>query len=271
MEEVPIAYTTSTYIPNSYKNFYMNKKIIIFQPWGGLGDNLQFSTLPEMAKEKGWEVFISNKNVYRNEEICDLVWKSNPYVDGFTDEHPNAGSTDGFREDGISCKTDYAESQLGVSSFVYLYEYLHGFTPKHFNPRIYYKPKFVEEVKDLTLLDLGTITLKGDYNTERLTKAINTQYDVNNCYLLKHTTKDNINNTYNINISKTKFFNNIFEFVDLIYSCKKFVCLWGGANSLAAAIHEYSNKTADIIVPNERIYNQWRGFRFTCNRYLILE
>jgi len=249
----------------------MNKKIIIFQPWGGLGDNLQFSTLPEMAKEQGYNVYISNKNVYRNEEICDLVWKSNPFVDGFTDELPNAGSTDGTREDGISCKTDWAENQLGVSSFVYLYEYLHGFQPKHLNPKIYYIPKLREEVKDLTLLDLGTITLKGDYNTDKLTKAITAQYNKETSYLLQHSTKKEVNNTYQIQTTNTLSFTNIFEFVDLIYSCKKFVCLWGGANSLAAAIHEYSNKKADIIVPNQRIYNQWRGFRFSCNRYLILE
>lgn len=249
----------------------MNKQIIIFQPWGGLGDNLQFSTLPEMAKEQGYDVYIHNKNTYRNDEIRELVWKTNPFVDGFTDEPANAGSTDGIREDGISCKTDWAESQLGVSSFVYLYEYLHGFKPRHVNPKIYYTPKLREEVKELTLLDLGTITLKGDYNLEKLKNAINTQYNSADSYLLQHATKQDVNNTYQIQTSQIFSFSNIFEYIDLIFSCKKFVCLWGGANSLAAAIHEYSNKTADVIVPNQKIYNQWRGFRFTCNRYLILE
>ena len=34
---------------------------ILAQPWGGLGDNLQFSTLPEKFSEKNIEVFISDK------------------------------------------------------------------------------------------------------------------------------------------------------------------------------------------------------------------
>jgi hypothetical protein len=247
------------------------KKMIIFQPWGGLGDNLQFSTLPEMAKQKGYNVYISNKNAYRNNEICDLVWKHNPYIDGFTDEHPNAGSTDGSREDGISCQVDHARSVLGVASFVYCYEYLHGFNPVHKNPKIYYKPKFIKEVESYTLFDLGTITLKNDYNIEKLAKFIQTKYGSNNSFLLKHKNNIDINNTYRIESDKKIEFSNIFEFTDLIYSCKKFVCLWGGANALASAIYEHSNKTADVIVPNLRIYNQWQGFCFETNQYLILE
>lgn len=244
--------------------------MIIFQPWGGLGDNLQFSTLPEMAKRANYEVYISNKNAYRNNEICELVWKNNPYVDGFTDEPPNAGSTDGKTEDGISCKVDQARSELGVASFVYCYEYLHGFTPEHKNPKIYYKPKLIKEVQECTLFDLGTITLQNDYNINQLAHFIKTNYDNRNSFLLKHKNMANINNTYRIESSKKIEFNNIFEFADLIYSCKKFVCLWGGANALASAIFEYSNKQADIIVPNQRIYNQWQGFCFDTNRYLIL-
>lgn len=38
----------------------MNKKIIIEQPWGGLGDNLQFSTLPEFGKKLGYDVYYMN-------------------------------------------------------------------------------------------------------------------------------------------------------------------------------------------------------------------
>ena len=48
-------------------------KKILYQPWGGLGDNLQFSTLPEMFSKLGYEVYISDKNAYRSVEIFDLV------------------------------------------------------------------------------------------------------------------------------------------------------------------------------------------------------
>ena len=51
-------------------------KIIISQPWGGLGDNLHFSTLPELFSKKGHEVYISENNAVRNAEIFDFTKNS---------------------------------------------------------------------------------------------------------------------------------------------------------------------------------------------------
>ena len=59
--------------------------IVIEQPWGGLGDNLQFSTIPELAHSLGIKVFISNRNCYRNLDIKKLVWDMNPFISGFSD------------------------------------------------------------------------------------------------------------------------------------------------------------------------------------------
>ena len=64
-----------------------SKKIIISQPWGGLGDNLQFSTLPELYDKLGYEVYVSNNNKVRNKEIYDLVWGENPYIKGVIDDN----------------------------------------------------------------------------------------------------------------------------------------------------------------------------------------
>ena len=41
---------------------------------GGLGDNLQFSTLPEeFYKQQGRDTYISSQASFRNQEIYDLV------------------------------------------------------------------------------------------------------------------------------------------------------------------------------------------------------
>ena len=64
------------------------KRVIIDQEWGGLGDNLQFSTLPELLSAYGYEVYISTNNAYRNPEIKSLVWDKNPFVAGFADPDP---------------------------------------------------------------------------------------------------------------------------------------------------------------------------------------
>ena len=60
----------------------MNKKnkVIFGQPWGGLGDNLAYSNLPQLYSQAGKEFYISRFNYVRNKEIYDLVWKRNPFV-----------------------------------------------------------------------------------------------------------------------------------------------------------------------------------------------
>ena len=46
------------------------------QPWGGLGDNLQFTTLPRLFHERGIDFYLSVQNTYRNPEIYDFVGKT---------------------------------------------------------------------------------------------------------------------------------------------------------------------------------------------------
>ena len=59
---------------------------------GGLGDSLQFSTLPEQFyKQQGRETFVADGCTFRNEEIYDLVWGCNPYVRGVQEGPRNAG------------------------------------------------------------------------------------------------------------------------------------------------------------------------------------
>ena len=60
----------------------MTNKVFFAQPWGGLGDNLQFTTLPKLFSEKGIDFFLSQSNTYRNSEIYDFCWAKNPYVKG---------------------------------------------------------------------------------------------------------------------------------------------------------------------------------------------
>ena len=66
------------------------KTILNLDVWGGLGDNLQLSTIPRRFFEKfGYKgVYISNKDrqKFRNEGIKKLVWEMNPYIAGFTNE-----------------------------------------------------------------------------------------------------------------------------------------------------------------------------------------
>ena len=68
----------------------MKSKIININ-FGGLGDHLQFSTLPENFKNsKKSKIYIFENSSFRNKEIYDLVWK-NPFVHGMSKLKPNSG------------------------------------------------------------------------------------------------------------------------------------------------------------------------------------
>ena len=55
---------------------------VYLKAWhGGLGDALQFSTLPEeFSKQQDRKTYIVADAPFRNEGIYDLVWDKNPYV-----------------------------------------------------------------------------------------------------------------------------------------------------------------------------------------------
>ena len=71
----------------------MKSKIINID-FGGLGDHLQFSTLPEeffKKYKKKVKTYIFENSSFRNKEIYDLVWKKNPFIYGISKSKPNSG------------------------------------------------------------------------------------------------------------------------------------------------------------------------------------
>ena len=123
-------------------------KKIIYQPWGGLGDNLQFSTLPELFHNQGHDVYISQKNAYRNIEILDLVWKLNPFIKGFINEMPNCGSC-----------VPYKRIEQN-KSIIFNQEICHNVVPINEIPKIYYEPKKNKKYENAILVDLSAFSTK---------------------------------------------------------------------------------------------------------------
>jgi len=58
--------------------------------YGGLGDHLFYSPLPRLLKEHGIadKVYLSTASRFRSAETYDLVWGTNPYLDGRSDAPP---------------------------------------------------------------------------------------------------------------------------------------------------------------------------------------
>jgi hypothetical protein len=209
----------------------MSKDIIIYQPWGGLGDNLAFSTLPKLYSEAGYEVYISKKNVYRNPEIYDLVWKLNPYIKGESDLPPNAGSNRGFH---IFCEDNCMKNM----------ELTHGLsngTTKY--PEIYYKPTILHEFKDCLVYDITSIS--SNYSDEFINSTFTSIFNKYPELKRKLIRFKNISNRDTPNFSDDIIeVGSIFEYSNVIASCKVFITLLSGGSALASAIkkdNEYPN------------------------------
>lgn len=227
-------------------------KIIISQPWGGLGDNLQYSTLPEYFTNLGYEVYVSKHNHVRNPEIHDLVWTLNPYVKGVSDLPPNAGA----------CKSDLWPDAEKDYYMIERIEISHGLEPKNTIPKIYYSPKYIPELSNTILIDITgssqvyglekyyefidyfvpLIKDKGKTITIPKFSKISPSPIFNEVYKYLST---KINNLYFMNIPS------LTDYCDIINSCDSLILVNSGINSLASAIKQ-ENPTPYILC-----YNPW--------------
>ena len=202
---------------------------VLYQQFGGLGDNLQFSTLPEGFYEMGKTFAVSSNNKVRNKEITQLVWEENPYVlNTESDEKPNCGSV--LPQKWLTEARNVVEWN----------EIRHGIDPKNLKPKIFYKPKRTPEYDDYFVFDLGADTCfrRGFYSVEKLIEVvnkINKSYNKTLFISSEHSKSPIIEHFSGENKIKIK---NIFEYCDVIHSCKKFICLYSGGGSLASCVRE---------------------------------
>lgn len=130
---------------------FKNRNVIVLgSSWPGLGDNLQFSTLPEeFWKQYKRYTYISESVKYRNNEIYDLVWGCNPYVIGTINRKRNIGDL----------PYTPLKNLLHTKSIIPNWEKLNGLTPSNSLPKIYYNPKTVLGLKNVILVDFSSISM----------------------------------------------------------------------------------------------------------------
>jgi hypothetical protein len=84
-------------MPSRRGQSFVNDTIIFGVHASGLGDHLAYSALPRIYKMNGAKRVLASlitnfgEPFSRNHEVADLVWRPNPFLDGFTDEPPNVG------------------------------------------------------------------------------------------------------------------------------------------------------------------------------------
>ena len=214
-------------------------KIIIYQFWGGLGDNLQYSTLPELFSKKGYDVYIHSNNASRNPEIADLVWRKNPYIKGIINEVPNAGE----------CKNIYWPPTEQNEYFIHRIELSHGVERSNFYPKIYYIPQIIPELNNDIIIDLtgSSVVLEPhkyiefiDYFTPLI---INKNKNIKIITFEKIQQNPIFEDAYNYlkkkipNIEYLKV-NSLIHYCDIIKSCDTVIIVNSGINSLSSAIKQ---------------------------------
>lgn len=209
---------------------------IISSFFGGVGDNLQFSTLPRRFSELGHKVYLSDKSTFRNSGIKELVWGHNPYILGEVKADANCG--DGASSMKLIHTTD---------SFIGNWELAHGLEPTGKFPEIYYKPSFDKSVSNKVLMDITATSGKKYYDTKALKEFLNRNYTMKNimvcCFYDGISSPILPMEEYSvINIA------NIFHYCNLIHSCEKFITLHSGGMVIASALKKYGNIDVDCLV-----------------------
>lgn len=214
---------------------------VLFQPWGGLGDNLQFSTLPERFAEHGGSFLIHERNAVRNPEIHELVWGHNPFVSGLSSDEPNAGLP----------RLDRLNSFSWRNSFIERIEMAHGLEPRHCHPRIHYRPQHDPSLTEAVLVDVGSTTttyaadVVRDYVSRMLQRYGHRLEDVRQVVFAGPVRQ---HDAPRYNVAPLEI-SSIFRYCDALASCKAFITVWSGAHALAAAVRgtgETARRDLDI-------------------------
>jgi hypothetical protein len=220
--------------------------IIIEQPDGGLGDNLAYTTLPELYSKLGHKVYISSKNAYRNNQIYDLVWKLNPYVEGISDSPQNAGLARG-------------QAGSGEDQFIKRVELGHNLTNGYRKyPVIYYKPKYIYGIDKYIFYDTTAITTNPKPSHVRKSfESVFLKYPHMTPRRIEFT---NIKNRIIPGLEHQAYkIKTIQEYCDLLYSCKIFVCGQSGSAVLASAVKQDND--------SPEIFSFWDLEKYYCNTF----
>jgi len=236
-------------------NLSLAKKIIIYQPYGGLGDNLQFSTLPEIFNKMGIKCYIHINNSTRNDdEVYNLIWGLNPFIIGKSNNTPNAGS----------CRLKYWPPAELNKWFIERIEIAHDLESTSYYPKIYYEPIVNLDLSNTIFIDLTGVSQIFSFKKYKefidyfVPKIINKEKIIKIVYRKKFITShfEKIYDYLKLKISNIEYYSidSLYIYCDVIKSCYMLIVQNSGIHSLAAAIKQ------DSKLPNILCYNQFETF-----------
>lgn len=217
---------------------------------GGLGDELQFSHLPELLVKAGHEVHLyAGDDVlpFRNPEIRELLYDRNPHITPAPEGMPHVWNL------GDTPATPYVP---GPDSFIKSWSRSLGFDFAAHFPKVYYKPNRVA-VGGYGLIDLSSKTLQ--YDTAAVITTAKRLVDPHTGYFI-------VNSPHQTNrikffpaghegVSSEVYVENIYQLIDLIFSCRHLITLNSGTHALAAAYTHGKYLQHDSILPKKE--SEW--------------
>lgn len=190
---------------------------IVRVKYGGLGDHLFFSHIPRAALSCGYDrVLVSNLNPYRDPEYRRYVWEMNPYVDGFTDE--DAPCPDGIELREGENLLDATMLRRGLDDGLRAHE-----------PEIYYRAEPDELLRGEVVLDPNYVGNAGDGVSEAEVREFVERRGVT--MVLPRRDKG-----FETGLPEVVTDGLLERYMQVIRSCRRFVCLASGGATLAAAL-----------------------------------
>lgn len=252
----------------------MIHEITIYQPWGGLGDNLGHSVIPEMCHSAGIKCYLSTKNAYRHSSIYDLVWSGNPYVGGVRE------STD------MSWLNRHVDIVSGREwNEVKNIQCRYGFKPENHYPKIYYEPCLIEDLSSVTLVDLDCYSFyaydnfRNRISMENYTKCISDLIDrigVDNIAIVK----TNSGYTLSMDIPALKRINRTYAVADLKHycdamrSCAGYICCNSGQMVLCCTVKNMcksSTRICSFMLEQHMPPNNYNCYVFKNATYIAID
>ena len=241
------------------KHYDPNDRIVIGMHANGLGDALLYSTLTKLFKLHGNKqvYYTMNSQTMRNEEVAELIYSFDPYLDGFVDEEPNAG---------LPTHTQFLQNARFAESPIALVELLHGFRWPYYErrhvPMLHRTPKFKKEFKEFIVVDPFS-------NSQSFPAEVFDPFFRHLCFdpkrtiVLESAHDGNSGHASLQGIARYRV-NSLLEKIDIIHSAHAFVGTESGSQSIAAAVR-FDRK---YVLCTQLSYNS-RFFIFPGTHYTV--
>tara|TARA_B100001093_G_C26859867_1_gene1029469 strand:+ start:2674 stop:3480 length:807 start_codon:yes stop_codon:yes gene_type:complete len=232
----------------------MNRNtVVLAQPWGGLGDNLQYSNLPKLYNNQNYDFKISYFNFERNKNIYNFCWKLNPYSSGKTIMKPNIG----WNKWIDNYKAVLKNRELNAIQVINV---CHGFEAGDGYPSIYLdnnynlRPIDFKFVADFNAISSIPSENGWNYIFDQIKNYKYTSLQFPTVKDLKNNS-DFFESKENINV------NSIFDTIDILSRTDTFICLYSGSQTLAAALRKKIGRPNKIIsfIPNPEQIEKYDG------------